>query len=88
MVWIGGTLTITPSGVEGFIKQDIIDDSRSDLDTFAKLSIRLKRDLHTFVGRTNVAAGLLITLLPFPHAIWAALCSSESGAPRKTVWLK
>ena len=76
VVWIGGALTITPTGVEGFIKQDIIDDIRSDLENFAKLNTLTKKDQHTRVGRVNFAAGLLTTLGPFLYAIWAALYSN------------
>ena len=47
-----------------------------------------KKDLHTFVGRANFVAGLMITLRPFLHAIWAALYTNEGGSPANTVWKK
>ena len=47
-----------------------------------------KKELHTFVGRVNFAAGLLITLRPFLHAICAALYTQEGGSPPNTMWMR
>ena len=56
-------------------------------DTFDGVNkIRLK-DLHSFVGKVNHAAGLLVTIRPFLQALWAALYES-SNVTNNFVWKK
>ena len=53
---------------------------------FVKANVTSKKDLHTFAGRVNFAAGPLITLRPFLQAIWAGLYTKEGGSPPNTIW--
>jgi hypothetical protein len=70
------------------VKQDIIDDIVASLLKFSHTNVISKKELHSFVGRVNHAAGLLITVRRFLHACWAALYTTDSGAPPNTVWVK
>ena len=87
VTWIGATLQVTADGTSARVKQTIVDDIVTALDQFKLTNIISKKELRSFVGRTNHAAGLLTVLRPFLHAIWAAL-SSESTGPENTVWVK
>lgn len=49
--------------------------------------IRIKK-LHSFVGKVNNVASLLVVLRPFLHPLWVALYSPEVGSPKGTVWTK
>ena len=77
--WIGGTLTINSEGILGEVKDTIVEDIVSALQKFAKANVLSKKEVRSFVGRTNHAAGLLVALRPFLHAIWAALHTSSGG---------
>ena len=45
--------------------------------------------LDDILGRVNFAAGVLITLRPFMHAIWAVFYSKEGRPPTTTtIWSK
>jgi hypothetical protein len=86
--WIGGHLQFTPHGIKAQVKQAIIDDIVSALDSYAKLNVIAKKELRSFVGRSNHAAGLLLTLRPFLQSIWSALASPDGSGPVNTVWKK
>mgnify|MGYP000140571462 CR=1 FL=1 len=88
VTWIGGTLSITPEGIRGAVKQEIVDDIVQALKRYSQLYVVSKKELHTFVGRVNYAAGLLISARPFLHSIWAFLYSKEGNSPPNTVWIR
>ena len=88
VVWIGGQITITPTGVMGTIKQSIIDDIKSDLQKFMKSNVIANDALLTFVSRLNFAAGLLVILRPFLQSLWAALNAKDETTPPGTTWTK
>jgi hypothetical protein len=88
VTWIGGTLSIIPEGIRGAVKQEIVDDIVQSLNEYSVRNVVGKKELHTFVGRVNFAAGLLISVRPFLHAIWAALYSKEGNSPPNTVWIR
>ena len=86
--WIGGNLQVTPSGIVARVKDSIVQDIRDDLDYFTGLNVIPIKRMRTFVGRANHAAGLLLLLRPFLHAIWGALFAEGSAAPTNTIWSK
>jgi hypothetical protein len=89
IAWIGGLFRVDSTGVTASIKQDIIDDINSDLLRFGSANVISLKELHSFCGKTNNAAGLLVVLRPFLHPLWAALYAPASGAsPAGTVWTK
>lgn len=57
------------------------------LDRYALTNVVSIKDLRSFVGRANHAAGLLVTIRPFLHAIWKAM-SCSGTAPCNTIWTK
>lgn len=60
-----------------------------DLARFGKSNVVSLKDLHSFCGKPNHAAGLLVVLRPFLHPLWAALYAPPcSTAPAGTVWTK
>ena len=87
VTWIGATLQVTADGISARVKQTIVDDIVTALDQFKHTNIISKKELRSFVGRTNHAAGLLTVLRPFLHAIWAAVSAVSTG-PQNTVWVK
>ena len=46
VTWIGITITIEQGGIRARVKQAIIDDMMTDLDTFKKLNVISKKALH------------------------------------------
>ena len=69
------------------VKEAIIVDIRMSMDSFDKVNkIRLK-DLHTFTGKVNHAAGLLVTIRPFLQPLWAALYNG-ANVSNNFVWKK
>ena len=87
VVWIGGQLTASETGIRAEVKQSILDDIVADLIKFSSTNILSRTELRSFVGRSNHAAGLLVTLRPFLHSLWAALSSPNTGPPN-TVWTR
>ena len=85
--WIGGTLTLNDDGITAKVKQSIIDDIQVALKSFEGKNVLSRKDVRSFVGRCNHAAGLLVTLRPFLQALWASLSSDNTG-PNNTVWEK
>ena len=57
------------------------------LDQFYKLNVIPIKDLESFVGKINHAAGLLVTLRPFLQSLWAALYG-PAGKVTGTIWFK
>ena len=86
--WIGGNLQFTATGISARVKDTIVQDILRDLDAFEGLNVIPVKDLRSFVGRANHAAGLLLVLRPFLHSIWGALYGESGGAPANTVWAK
>ena len=67
------------------VKTSIVEDIIDSLNDFQKTNVISRKNLQTFVGRVNHAAGLIITIRPFMQALWAAL-NSESSAPHQCIW--
>ena len=86
-VWNGGELAFTSTGVTGQIKQSIIADIVEALLKFRHENVHACKELRSFVGRANHAAGLLVAVRPFLHSLWGAL-SAQSSSPKNTVWAK
>ena len=57
------------------------------LDQFSKLNVIPLKELGSFIGKVNHAAGLLVTIRPFLQPLWAALYGPE-GKVSGTVWTK
>ena len=74
-------------GILASIKDAIVEDIVAALDRYEHINVVSHKDLRSFVGRTNHAAGLLVTIRPFLHAIWQAM-ASDGTAPRSTIWTK
>jgi hypothetical protein len=87
VVWIGGTLEFTASGLDAAVKDTIVEDIVTGFKAYSASNIVSRKELLSFVGRLNHAAGLLVTLRPFLHALWAALSSANTG-PTNTIWTK
>ena len=87
VVWIGGELAFTKPGVTGQVKQSIVEDIVAALHKFRTENVHSCKELRSFVGRANHAAGLLVAVRPFLHALWGAL-SAHSTGPQNTVWAK
>ena len=87
--WIGGELDIdiTNGILTAKVKDAIIKDITLLLDAFSKTNLISRKDLESFVGKLSHAAGLLVTLRPFLHSLWAALYSPE-GKVSGTIWTK
>ena len=86
VTWIGGELNFNPSGITAAVKVSIVQDIVCTFNAFAKTNVVSHKDLRSFVGKANHAAGLLVVIRPFLHAIWAAL-SCTSSAPSNCVWI-
>jgi hypothetical protein len=87
VTWIGGTFSVDATGITASVKQSIIDDIIMDLERFSMVNIISLKELHSFVGKVNHAAGLLPTLRPFIQPLWAALHDKDfSNAPNGTIW--
>ena len=87
VTWIGGQLAFNPDGICASVKETITEDIVEALDKYQHLNIVSHKEIRSFVGRANHAAGLLVTLRPFLHSIWKALSTAGSG-PRNTIWVK
>lgn len=68
------------------IKLSLVDDINTALDELVGGNLISLKKLHSFVGKVNNVASLLVVLRPFLHPLWAALYSPESGSPKGTVW--
>ena len=88
VTWIGGTLQIESDGVRAWVKQSIVDDIRSMITTFLRGNLISKKELHSFIGKVNHAAGLLIVLRPFMDPLWAAWVSKAPDAHPGVIWTK
>ena len=85
VTWIGGEICTSSESVIARVKASIIEDIVEALEAFKTQIVIGRKELHTFVGRVNHAAGLLVTLRPFLQQLWAALYS-ESSAPHQGIW--
>jgi len=87
--WIGGELDINFG--EGIliaqVKKSIVTDITLMLEQFTKSNLISIKDLESFVGKVNHAAGLLVTIRPFLQSLWAALHGPE-GKVTGTIWVK
>jgi hypothetical protein len=88
ITWIGGTLHIEALGVRAFVKQAIIDDIRYMIQQFLQVNLVSKKELHSFIGKVNHAAGLLIILRPFMDPLWAAWSSTSPVDRPGVIWMK
>ena len=98
VTWIGITVTIEQGGIRAKVKQAIIDDVMTDLDTFSKKNVITKKELHSFLGKLSHISGLLLVMRPFLIPIWAAWggpspddkpgCIWASQIATETEWLK
>ena len=61
---------------------------RTELAQHLSTNLISLKALHSFTGKVNHIAGLLVVLRPFLQPLWAALYPGESNAPRGTVWAK
>lgn len=86
--WIGGNLQATAVGITARVKDSIVEDICRDLESFRGLNVLPIKQVRSFVGRANHAAGLLLMLRPFLHSIWGALYGDAGGAPPNTMWAK
>ena len=87
VVWIGGKLEFNSKGIQASIKETIIEDIVEALQRYKTTNVIEPKDLQSFVGRANHAAGLLVTVRPFLHAIWKAM-SASGNSPGHTIWCK
>ena len=87
VTWIGGTLSVNADGIRGEVKAAIVEDIIAALEKFEGTNVLSKKEVRSFVGRANHAAGLLVALRPFLHQIWAALSAPTAGPPN-TIWTK
>ena len=55
------------------------------IDAFDKVNRIKLKDLHSFTGKVNHAAGLLVTIRPFLQSLWAALYNS-TNVSNNFVW--
>lgn len=83
--WVGGRLDISEAGIRAEVKHTIVEDIVNALRKFDTQNVLSVKDVRSFVGRSNHAAGLLVTLRPFLQSIWAAL-SGPGNAPPNTIW--
>ena len=88
VVWIGGTIKVSHTGVEASIKQSILDCIREQLREILKSNVCSRKLLRSFAGRCNHVATLLWPWRPFLQSLWAAISSEPSGAPRNCIWVK
>ena len=86
--WIGGNLQFTDVGITARVKDTILQDIRDDLKKFSTQNVLAIKEVRSFVGRANHAAGLLLVLRPFLHSIWGAIYGDSGGAPPNTIWRK
>lgn len=87
VVWIGAELASTPEGILATVKDTIVEDIVADLVKFDGHNVISRKELRSFVGRANHAAGFLVAVRQFLHSIWGALSAPEIG-PTNTVWTK
>lgn len=87
VVWIGANLEFSSEGIAASIKASIVEDIVEALDRYEHLHVASHKDIRSFVGRANHAAGLFVTIRPFLHSIWKAM-SVDSSGPRNTVRIK
>ena len=87
--WIGGELNIDYKNglLIAQVKKSIILDITMMLETFTKSNLISIKELESFIGKVNHAAGLLVTIRPFLQSLWAALYGPE-GKVSGTVWVK
>jgi len=57
------------------------------IDKFYKVNVIPLKELESFIGKVNHAAGLLVTIRPFLQSLWAALYSSNNRIAG-TIWFK
>ena len=86
--WIGGTFVVDPLGVTVSVKESLLEDVLAGLDSIMAGNVVSLKVLHSFTGKLNNIAGLLVVLRPFLQPLWAALYSSPAGSPKNTVWTK
>ena len=85
--WIGGHLEIKTDGIDASAKETIVQDISDAVHKFSQSNILSKKDVRSFVGRANHAAGLLVTLRPFLQSIWASL-ASDGCEVHNSIWRK
>ena len=87
--WIGGELDIQMGDgvLIAKVKKSIIADISLMLEQFHASNVISLKDLESFIGKVNHAAGLLVTIRPFLQSFWAALYGPE-GKVTGTIWTK
>ena len=87
--WIGGAFLITPTGVTARIMDAIITDITMILDEFMRVGTVTKKQLLSFTGKANHAAGLLFALRPFLQQLYAAIHSpTNKEGLNGRIWVK
>ena len=83
--WIGGEFEMGKNYLKARVKDSIVCDIRLHLQSFRSSNVIARKDLESFAGKVNHAAGLLVTVRPFLQQLWSALHSELSG-PRGCIW--
>ena len=86
--WIGGELTLSKETLAAKVKEAIIKDITMMLDKFANANFSQKKELESFIGKVNHAAGLLVTIRPFLQPLGAALYGLANKEIPGTIWTK
>ena len=85
--WTGAEFAITPGVLIAKVKEAIITDIKMSLEAFSKINKIPLKDLRSFTGKVNHAAGLLVPIRPFLQTLWAALYQADNVRTRR-VWKK
>ena len=85
--WIGGELAIGKDFIKARVKAAIIKDITMTLESFKNNNVIPMKELESFAGKVNHAAGLLVSIRPFLQQLWAAIHSNPNG-PAHCVWRK